>query len=269
MAAAQVRAARGGGRWSHPLSRRAAAAPAACSSPCCGRLGSRPGRLRRRCHLLSPRAAAQPWSASLSPLPLSTSPTPHTHCRPRAAKPEIRLTPGKGLQDLTCTVEDLIDQVRRGLCLRLGVAAWAWRAQQQRPRGACCRRGHLPVPCPAQRTNTLPRRPPQPQVVKGCKVVAFVKGTRTQPQCGFSYKVLTLLQEVRRLSSVPCLGCAGCFGCVGAPTGACPAPDGSGGVLPLLLLPPLAVPGRCCAVGDAPLPGPSCAPAPCSERRGF
>ena len=28
------------------------------------------------------------------------------------------------------------------------------------------------------------------------QVVAFVKGTRTQPQCGFSYKVLTILQEV-------------------------------------------------------------------------
>lgn len=62
--------------------------------------------------------------------------------RPRAAKPEIRLTPGKGVQDLTCSVEDLVDQV-----------------------------------------------------VKTCKVVAFVKGTRTQPQCGFSYKVLTILQE--------------------------------------------------------------------------
>lgn len=24
-----------------------------------------------------------------------------------------------------------------------------------------------------------------------------MKGTRTQPQCGFSYKVLTILQEVR------------------------------------------------------------------------
>lgn len=28
------------------------------------------------------------------------------------------------------------------------------------------------------------------------QVVAFVKGTRTSPQCGFSYKVLTLLNEV-------------------------------------------------------------------------
>jgi Grx4 family monothiol glutaredoxin len=63
--------------------------------------------------------------------------------RPRAAKPEIKLTPGKGLQDLTCSVEDLIDGV-----------------------------------------------------VKTCRVVAFVKGTRTEPQCGFSYKVLTILQEV-------------------------------------------------------------------------
>lgn len=44
-------------------------------------------------------------------------------------------------------------------------------------------------------------------------MVAFVKGTRTQPQCGFSYKVLTLLQEVRPLfhlaSALPLhpLGC--------------------------------------------------------------
>ncbi|KAK9815477.1 hypothetical protein WJX72_004365 [[Myrmecia] bisecta] len=60
------------------------------------------------------------------------------------AKPEIKLTPGKGIQDLTCSVSDLIDQV-----------------------------------------------------VKGNKVVAFVKGTRTEPQCGFSHKVLTLLNENR------------------------------------------------------------------------
>ena len=26
-------------------------------------------------------------------------------------KPELKLTPGKGLQDLTCSVEDLVDQV--------------------------------------------------------------------------------------------------------------------------------------------------------------
>ena len=36
------------------------------------------------------------------------------------------------------------------------------------------------------------------------QVVAFVKGTRTQPQCGFSYKVLTLLQEVRPGSAFDC-----------------------------------------------------------------
>ena len=31
--------------------------------------------------------------------------------RRSAPKPEIKLTPGKGLQDLTCSVEDLVDQV--------------------------------------------------------------------------------------------------------------------------------------------------------------
>lgn len=29
------------------------------------------------------------------------------------------------------------------------------------------------------------------------QVVAFIKGTRTQPQCGFSHRVMTLLNELR------------------------------------------------------------------------
>lgn len=29
------------------------------------------------------------------------------------------------------------------------------------------------------------------------QVVAFVKGTRSQPQCGFSYKMLTILNDLR------------------------------------------------------------------------
>lgn len=35
------------------------------------------------------------------------------------------------------------------------------------------------------------------RVVKDNKVVAFVKGSRTQPQCGFSFKMMTLLNEAR------------------------------------------------------------------------
>lgn len=31
--------------------------------------------------------------------------------RRSAAKPEIKLTPGKGVQDLTCSIEALVDQV--------------------------------------------------------------------------------------------------------------------------------------------------------------
>lgn len=34
-------------------------------------------------------------------------------------------------------------------------------------------------------------------VVKENRVVAFVKGTRAQPQCGFSYKLLTLLNDCK------------------------------------------------------------------------
>lgn len=63
--------------------------------------------------------------------------------RRRMAKPEIKLTPGKGVEDLTCSLDDLIDQV-----------------------------------------------------VKTNRVVAFVKGTRYEPACGFSYKVLTMLTEI-------------------------------------------------------------------------
>ena len=63
--------------------------------------------------------------------------------RPRAAKPEIKLTPGKGIEDLTCSVGDLVDQV-----------------------------------------------------VKSTRVVIFLKGTRTEPACGFSHKAVTILNEV-------------------------------------------------------------------------
>jgi len=63
--------------------------------------------------------------------------------RKRMAKPEIKLTPGKGLDDLTCSIEDLINQV-----------------------------------------------------VKTNRCVAFVKGTRYEPACGFSYKVLSMLTEI-------------------------------------------------------------------------
>eukprot|EP01024_Parvocaulis_polyphysoides_P011372 TRINITY_DN13988_c0_g4_i2.p1 TRINITY_DN13988_c0_g4~~TRINITY_DN13988_c0_g4_i2.p1 ORF type:complete len:327 (-),score=34.99 TRINITY_DN13988_c0_g4_i2:728-1708(-) len=64
--------------------------------------------------------------------------------RPKPVKPDIRLTPGKGVEDLTCAVKDLIDMV-----------------------------------------------------VKNNKVVCFIKGTRTAPECGFSYKVLSILNELK------------------------------------------------------------------------
>lgn len=35
------------------------------------------------------------------------------------------------------------------------------------------------------------------KVVKEVKVVAFVKGTRQQPSCGFSYKMLTTLNDLK------------------------------------------------------------------------
>ena len=56
--------------------------------------------------------------------------------RARAAKPEVKLTPGKGAADLTVPLEQILDAV-----------------------------------------------------VRDNRVVAFIKGTRTAPQCGFSHKV--------------------------------------------------------------------------------
>lgn len=57
-------------------------------------------------------------------------------------KEDLKLTPGKGQEDLKMSLEDLIDSL-----------------------------------------------------VKSRKVVAFIKGTRTSPECGFSHHVLTLLNE--------------------------------------------------------------------------
>jgi len=63
--------------------------------------------------------------------------------RPKVrAKEEIKLTPGKGADDLLVPMDKLIDSL-----------------------------------------------------VKTKRVVAFIKGTRTQPECGFSYQVVTLLNQ--------------------------------------------------------------------------
>lgn len=60
----------------------------------------------------------------------------------KRSKPDIKLTPGKGEEDLTVPITDLVDKV-----------------------------------------------------VKEKNVVAFTKGTRDQPQCGFSHKVMQALNE--------------------------------------------------------------------------
>ena len=61
---------------------------------------------------------------------------------PARAKEEVKLTPGKGANDLLVPIEKLVDSL-----------------------------------------------------VKTKKVVAFIKGTRTQPECGFSHQVLALLNQ--------------------------------------------------------------------------
>lgn len=64
--------------------------------------------------------------------------------RRKAAKPDIKLTAGKGIQDVTVPISDLIDMV-----------------------------------------------------VKSNRVVAFVKGTRNEPQCGFSFRMLNILNTLK------------------------------------------------------------------------
>ena len=66
--------------------------------------------------------------------------------RRSAPKPEIKLTPGKGLQDLTCSVEELVDQVVKTnkvwRCARFGVACSS---------SLCCAK----VPCGSQSPGLL------------------------------------------------------------------------------------------------------------------
>lgn len=163
-----------------------------------------------------------PCTSSLLP------PPPLLASRPRAAKPEIRLTPGKGVQDLTCSVEDLVDQVvktckvrrregsrreegsvsvvllgskRSELAGKRSELGRRWRGrvcggQQEEEAGGMC-----PAGGGWRRQQEGRGRAEEVSAVSATplclQVVAFVKGTRTQPQCGFSYKVLTILQEVR------------------------------------------------------------------------
>eukprot|EP00475_Leptophrys_vorax_P019010 TRINITY_DN25970_c0_g1_i1.p1 TRINITY_DN25970_c0_g1~~TRINITY_DN25970_c0_g1_i1.p1 ORF type:complete len:367 (-),score=18.29 TRINITY_DN25970_c0_g1_i1:229-1182(-) len=52
------------------------------------------------------------------------------------------------------------------------------------------------VPGPHVKLN-IPMQELIGKLVKEHRVVAFIKGTRSSPQCGFSHRVLTLLNEVR------------------------------------------------------------------------
>lgn len=97
----------------------------------------------------------------------------NTRWTARRAKPEIRLTPGKGLADLNCSVEDLIDGVVKSNKAR-------------------------PLPPKLSGPEILCRLHDHPvtwQAWLTAQVIAFVKGTRTAPQCGFSHRVMSVLTE--------------------------------------------------------------------------
>ena len=131
------------------------------------------------------------------------------HASPRVRLPrraEIKLTSGKGLADLTVPLSTLIDAVVKG--------------NKARARGALrLRCTSLGVLCTLKRvvahvsaldsawilTPTLCRA--VPRVRRGCvsspfrrrspppQVVAFIKGTRSAPECGFSKRLILNLDE--------------------------------------------------------------------------
>lgn len=49
--------------------------------------------------------------AETGKIPPGNSKDNDTWAQKHRAKPEVKLTPGKGTQDLTCSITDLIDQV--------------------------------------------------------------------------------------------------------------------------------------------------------------
>lgn len=108
------------------------------------------------------------------------------------AKPEIRLTPGKGLDDLTCSLDQLISQVVTSNKVLPGPL----------PRqSSCYQHTHL-VTCTMMATHPI-MTPRVLHVIShtsihtnSSQVVAFIKGTRAEPQCGFSFRVVNILNEV-------------------------------------------------------------------------
>jgi Grx4 family monothiol glutaredoxin len=69
-----------------------------------------------------------------------------------------------------------------------GVTTWTER------KGSSAKQDLRLTPGPHVKLNiTLPQL--IDKVVKDNKVVAFIKGSRTSPQCGFSHRVLTILNE--------------------------------------------------------------------------
>lgn len=70
------------------------------------------GGLRRSAPLRSaPLTPCHAPAIAMCPAQLSPPVSAPPQRRRPPSRPDIRLTPGKGLQDLTCTVEELIDQV--------------------------------------------------------------------------------------------------------------------------------------------------------------
>lgn len=68
-----------------------------------------------------------------------------------------------------------------------GVDTWTKRKARAKPEIRLTPGAHVKL--------TVPMVDIIDKVVKEVPVVAFIKGTRTAPQCGFSYRVLTMLNE--------------------------------------------------------------------------
>lgn len=120
-------------------------------------------------------------------------PAPRLSAR-RARRPDIRLTSGKGLADLTVPLSTLIDTVvKQNKARRRSLRFLSFPCHGSPPPPTA--RRLAPSPASASGLTGCPpaaATPPNPCCLQ---VVAFIKGARTAPECGFSQRLVGILTE--------------------------------------------------------------------------
>ena len=131
--------------------------------------------------------------------------------RARAAKPEIKLTPGKGAADLTVPLEQILDAVVKVLIANRYKQSQC--ASVRQPPLDSSSLLHTQSRCSETTSRDRSFLELQVYLLRNCgsnlnlgllsqdnRVVAFIKGTRTAPQCGFSHKVSSRLTALGLLT---------------------------------------------------------------------